>query len=593
MSYDMSDAPDLVTLIRQQVADRPRAEALGFLADPDDVRHGLVRWTYEELDRHARRSAAWLQQHLAEGSRVLLLYPNELEFVAAFLGCLYAKMIAVPAPLPGRHRHNRRRVATIVANADVSAVLTSSARLPEVRDWAASSDLDDLTMVATDDPGLSDPGEWRSVPLDRSTVALLQYTSGSTGDPKGVVVTHDNVLYNVHVSTTAADWSADMRPCGWIPMYHDLALQGLLLPAVLRGTFCLLMEPMSFVRRPLRWLELIEFHDINATAAPNFAYELCLEKISDEEVARLDLSRWHVAGNASEPVNAAILAAFAEKFAPAGFRAEAFAPIYGMAEATGYISGKRGRQPRVERVDLDLLAERRFAPPRAGRPVREIVSCGPPTRACEIRIVDPDTRQVQPDSRLGEIWLRGRSIADGYWGRGDGANAFGAVTADGDGGFLRTGDLGAIHGGELYVHGRLKDTLIVHGRNIYPQDVEQELRARHPELGRIGAVFSGVADSGDGDANGVVVTYEVNRAARDRLPDLAAEMRHTVGREFGVQVAAVLLLSPGSVQRTTSGKVRRSAMRKLFREGGLRALYRHPPQRPAAEEEYDTQPSRA
>jgi acyl-CoA synthetase (AMP-forming)/AMP-acid ligase II len=593
MKYDMGDAPDLVTLLRQHVIDRPDAEALGFFADPDDIRHGVERWTYAQLDHHARAAAAWMQRHLATGSRVLLLYPNGLEFVAAFVGCLYAGMIAVPAPLPGRHRHHRLRVAAITANADVAAVLTTSAHLADVRDWADASGLSHVRVEASDAAGLGDPDVWSPGRPDRNTVALLQYTSGSTGDPKGVVVTHDNVLHNLDVATSVVSWSAGMRLGGWVPLYHDLAMQGLLLSTILRGTYCLLMEPISFVRRPLRWLQMVDLHDVNVTFAPNFAYELCLEKVTDDEIAQLDLSRWHVAGNASEPVSPTVLAAFAERFAPAGFRAEAFAPIYGMAEATGYISGHRGRAPRVARVDLGRLAQGGFAEPEPGRPTRDIVSCGPPTSACEVLIIDPATLAPQADGRLGEIWLRGRSVGNGYWNRPDGGDAFGAVTSTGDGGYLRTGDIGALHDGELYVHGRLKDTMIVRGRNIYPQDVEQELRVRHPELGKIGAVFSGSADTDDAGDRGVVVTYEVARVPRDRLPGLAAEVRHTVGLEFGVQVDAVLLLSPGSVQRTTSGKVRRSAMRDLFHEGRLRALYRHPPERPAPGDVPDTLPSRS
>jgi acyl-CoA synthetase (AMP-forming)/AMP-acid ligase II len=376
-----------------------------------------------------------------------------------------------------------------------------------------------------------------------------------------------------------------MRAGGWVPLYHDLALQGLLLVTLMRGHFVMLMEPISFVRRPLRWLQMIDFHDIHVTFAPNFAYELCLEKISEEEVAKLDLSRWHLAGNASEPVNPVVLRAFTEKFAPAGFRPETFAPIYGMAEATAFVTGRCGHAPRIEQVDLAALASGKFEPPQPDRPTRDVVSCGPPNEVAEVRIVDPVTRQVQPDGGLGEIWLRGRSVAAGYWGRDDNAEVFAATTADGDSGFLRTGDLGALYGGELFVHGRLKDTLIVHGRNIYPQDVELELRAQLPELGKMGAVFAGLAEAGEADAEGLVVTYEVSRVDSERLPALAAQVRHTVSREFGVQVAAVLLVSPGTVQRTTSGKVRRSAMRTLFREGQLRALYRDPPERPAEDNE--------
>ncbi|GAA1784454.1 fatty acyl-AMP ligase [Luedemannella flava] len=575
MSYDLGNAPDVVTLFRQRAAERPQQDVVGFLADPDDVRHGMTMWTYEQLDREARGCAEWLQRRLPVGSRVLLLYPNGLEFVAAFVGCLYAGMIAVPAPLPGRHQHHRFRVATIMANADVSAVLTTSAKLGEVREWSQAFGAEHAIVAASDEPGLGDPDHWRPVRLDRSTVALLQYTSGSTGDPKGVIIDHDNILYNLDIAARELGFSNPSRACGWVPLYHDLALQAVLLYALLHGGSALLMEPMTFLRRPVRWLQVIDEHNVEFTFAPNFAYELCLDRVTDEELRALDLSRLRMAGNASEPVNPAVLAAFADRFAPAGFRVEAFAPVYGMAEATGYVSGIPARTPQVKVVDPEALAAGSFSDPQPGQPVREIVSCGRPTRACEVRVVDPDTRQARADGQLGEIWLRGRSISRGYWASDSGAAAFGNSTADGEDGFLRTGDLGVLDDGELYVHGRLKDTLIVRGRNIYPQDVEQELRVQHPDLGRIGAVFA--SDAGDADALGVVVAFEVTRAAHDRLPALAAEVRHTVGREFGVQVAAVLLLRPGTVQRTTSGKVQRSAMRTLFGEGRIAALYQDPP----------------
>lgn len=574
MRYDLNDAPDLVTLLRQSIDERRQAEVLGFLANPDDFEHGVVNWTYDRLDHEARKCAAWLQQRLGEGSRVLLLYPNGLEFVAAFVGCLYAGMIAVPAPLPGGHRHHRHRIAAIAANADVAAILTTSAKQAETQEWAAAMGLERVPTVASDDRDLGNPHDWTPVRLNRETTALLQYTSGSTGDPKGVIISHDNILYNMDSHLEAVGWPAQMRMIGWIPLYHDLALQGLLLPTLVCGAYCLLMEPITFVRRPLLWLQLMDRLDFNVTFAPNFAYGLCLQKVRDEDLARLDLSRWRLAGNASEPIDSAMLAAFAARFARAGFRAETFAPIYGLAEATAYVSGHCGRPPRVQQVDVDKLAEGRFIESIAASAARDVVSCGAPTRACEVLIVDPATRQVLPDGRLGEIWLRGRSISSGYWRLGT-AEVFAATTAEGEGGFLRTGDIGTVHDGEVYVHGRLKDTLIVHGRNIYPQDVEHELQAHHPELGRVGAVFCGYAiESGGSDAQAVVVAHEVvPNVARDRLPALAAAMRHTVGREFGVQVATVLLLRPGTVLRTTSGKVRRSAMRKLFCDGQLTAIY--------------------
>ncbi|GLZ14919.1 AMP-binding protein [Actinomadura sp. NBRC 104425] len=571
MTLSPTDAPDLVTLLRDRVAAHPDADAIAYLADPADLTGGLVRWSYARLDEEARGRAAWLRERLPAGSRVLLLHPNGLEFAAAMLGCLYAGMIAVPAPLPGRHRHHRRRLAAIANDCGAAAVLTTSADLPEVRDWMADVGGPAIPVAAGDRPGFADPRDWTPVPLDRSTTAMLQYTSGSTGDPKGVVLQHDQLLFNAAEGAPVLRWRG--RSGGWLPLYHDMGIGSQLLWPLIFGGSSVLMTPTAFIRRPVRWLQLIDVHGLNISFAPNFAFELCVRKVADDEAAALDLSRWHLAGCGSEPIDPRVLAAFADKFAVSGFRREALAPAYGMAEATVYVTGRPGRAPVTRHIDPDALARGVFTPAPGDRQAREVVSCGPPTGVCEVRIVDPATREVLPEGRLGEIWLRGRSVSPGYWRRADNAGVFDAVTAAGDGGYLRTGDLGVLYDGELYVHGRLKDMIIVHGRNVYPQDVEQELRAQHPELGKAGAVFAGPGPVLGGDDSAVVVAHEVANVPGDRMPALAAAIRHTVAREFGIGVATVALLRPGAVLRTTSGKVRRSAMRDLFREGRLASLY--------------------
>jgi acyl-CoA synthetase (AMP-forming)/AMP-acid ligase II len=570
----LTDAPDLVTLFRERVAAMPEADAVMHVTDPRDISGGLVRWSYAQLDREARARAAWLRARLPTGSRVLLLHPNGLEFAAALFGCLYAGMIAVPAPLPGSYRHHRRRLAAIAADSGAAAVLTTSAELAEVRDWAAEARGTELTVVAGDEPGFADPEDWRPAALDRSAIAMLQYTSGSTGDPKGVVLEHDQVLFNAHEGTTALRW--DGRAGGWLPLYHDMGISAQIFWPLLRGESTVLMTPTMFVRRPLSWLRVIDELGVNVSFAPNFAFDLCVRKISEADAAGLDLSRWHLAGCGSEPVDPRVLTAFAARFAGSGFRAEALAPSYGMAEATVYISGRRGRPPVTRRANLDALARGELALAAPDQQAREIVSCGPPTGACEVRVVDAESGAVLPEGRLGEIWLRGRSISPGYWERDDNAETFAAVTADGDGGYFRTGDLGVLHDGELFVHGRIKDMIIVNGRNIYPQDIEQELRAQHSELGKAGAVFGDAGSILGGPSESVVVAHEVTRLPADRLRTLAAEIRHTVGREFGVGVTTIALLKSGTVPRTTSGKVRRSAMRDLFHEGGLTPLYQDP-----------------
>lgn len=574
MTHALTDAPDLVTLFRELVDAQPEAEALAFLADPSNLTGGVVRWSYARLDEEARGRAAWLRERLPPGSRVLLLHPTGLEFAAALFGCLYAGMIAVPAPLPGRFQHHHRRLAAIANDSGAALVLTTSSDLAEVQEWAAGLDNAAIPVVAGDEPGLFHPGDWRPVPLDRSTIAMLQYTSGSTGDPKGVILQHDQILHNIAEGSKTMQWGG--RAGGWLPLYHDMGINSQILWPLLHGGSSMMMTPTTFIRRPVQWLRMIDVHDLNISFAPNFAFDLCVRKVRDEDAAELDLSRWHLAGCGSEPIDPRTLAAFAAKFAVSGFRPEALLPAYGMAEATVYVSGCRGRPPVTRRVDHDALAEGRLAPPAENRPVREIVSCGPPTGACEIRVVDPDSREVLPEGRLGEIWLRGRSISPGYWRRNDNPEHFAAVTADGDGGYFRTGDLGVLYDGEIYVHGRIKDMIIVYGRNVYPQDIEQELRARHPELGKAGAVFSAPGIMPGDNESTVVVTHEVAGVPMERLPALAAEIRRTVGREFGLSVGTVLLVKPGAVPRTTSGKVRRSTARDLFRTGGLTPLYQDP-----------------
>ncbi|MET8828875.1 fatty acyl-AMP ligase [Streptomyces sp. NPDC004610] len=582
MTYDLTDAPDMVTLFRQQVAAQPDAEALAYLADPSDLDGGVRRWSYARLDREARLRAVWLHDRLPPGSRVLLLHPTGLEFAAALFGCLYAGMIAVPAPLPGGHRHHRRRLAAIARDSGAAAVLTTADQLTEVGEWAAELPGEPVRVIAGDlletDAGdllaAAEPGAWQPVPVDRSTIAVLQYTSGSTGDPKGVVLQHEHILFNAAVGSPPLDFSGQVG--GWLPLYHDMGLFTQIVWPLLLGGRSVLMAPTAFIRRPAQWLRMIDVFGVELSFAPNFAFDLCTRKVRDRDLAGLDLSRWRVAGCGSEPIDARVLTAFAERFAPAGLNPHAVTACYGMAETSVYVSVDYPGPLRTLQVDLEALAQGEFTPAAEGRATREIVACGRPDASYDTLIVDPESREVLPDGRLGEIWLRGRSVSCGYWGRDDNADLFDAATADGGRGFLRTGDLGVFSGGELYVHGRLKDLIIVHGRNVYPQDIEYELRAQHPELGRTGVVFAGAGtDPGDHDSS-VVVTHEVVGIPADRLPALAAEIRHTVGREFGIAVATVALVKPGTVLRTTSGKVRRSAMRDLFREGRLVSLHQDP-----------------
>jgi acyl-CoA synthetase (AMP-forming)/AMP-acid ligase II len=565
---DLHNSPTVLHLMRHHAEARPGQEAVSLVRDVE--RDERVTLTYRQLDLEARRIAAWLQRHAPAGARVLLLFPVGTDFAAAFMGCLYAGMIAVPAPLPGQYRHERQRIRAIAADADVAAIFTDAAHLDMVRTWAREEDFGELPCLDTRALD-ADAALWRAPVLTAASVTLLQYTSGSTGDPKGVMITHGNLLHNVDSYRQALGFDRHTRFGGWIPLFHDMGLMAQLLPALFLGSTCLLMTPTTFVTRPFAWLRMIDRYRINYSAAPNFAFELCTRRITDEQVKRLDLSSWQFATNGSEPVQAATLAAFARRFAPAGFSDSAFCPCYGMAEATVFVSGKGKRGARLLDADAAALAEGRFEAARPGRPVRELVSCGVAV-GHDVLVVDPDTCTPLAADRFGEIWLRGDSVSPGYWGNPDATRTtFGAVAANGDGGYLRTGDLGLLHEGEIYIGGRLKEMIIAHGRNLYPQDIEFQLREQHPELAsRLGAVFGVPVEGGEA----LVVSYEVRGLPEpDVLRELARALGATVLREFGVQAAGVLLLRQGSVRRTTSGKIQRRAMRALFLSGELEALY--------------------
>lgn len=561
------DEVSIPRLLRRHAAERPDDPAVTFVHDAD-VEDGARTLTYARLDEEARRVAAALRQWCKVGDRALLLHPPGLAFVTAFLGCLYAGVVAVPSPMPGQFQYQQRRTTRIVQDAGVGLVLTDTGRLDEVREWIEAGGLG-LPAEASDAAGFGEAGAWRDPRTSRDALTLLQYTSGSTGDPKGVMVDGANLLHNVDSLRRALGLTRETGFGGWIPLYHDMGLMGQLLPGLFLGSRCTLMSPMAFLKRPHQWLGLIDKYEVGYSAAPNFAYELCLRRVTDAQLARLDLSGWRFAANGSEPVQASTLRDFAERFAPAGFNASSLAPCYGLAEATVFVSGLAGRPPRIEPVDPDSLEKRVVERARPDGPARELVGCGD-AADYDVRIVDAEHRTL-PEGSTGEVWLRGPSVARGYWGRDDATAAtFGGRTAEGDGPFLRTGDLGTILDGELYVTGRIKELLIVHGRNLYPHDLEHELRLRHPPL----AALAGAAFTVPVPHEEVVVLHEVRgRFDHAGYVELAAAMRATLSREFGVRAAGLVLLRPGAVHKTTSGKVQRAQMRRLFLDGALTALH--------------------
>ncbi|MGW9440833.1 fatty acyl-AMP ligase [Streptomyces sp. NPDC055607] len=557
--------------------------------EPDGVAYSLLDWvpregggertrvrriTYGGLDRAARRLAGRLLDRRLGGERVLVLQQRPELFIVSLFGCLYAGAVPTPCPVPEGRRSADERVLSIVQDAQVSLLLTDRKRAVDVSRLVAAVGRADIPCLALDDTAaLPSATDLRPLPADPDAVAVLQYTSGSTREPRGARLTHRNLLANQEELVALLGTGPHARVGGWLPFHHDMGLSGQLLHPLWLGTTGVLMSTADFTHSPGRWLRAIGEYGVTVSGGPDIAYELCTRKVTEEELARLDLSGWQVAVNGSEPVRAETMEAFAERFGPVGFRPSAFVPAYGLAESTLLTAGRRAGAdgpPRPFPVDLGLLELGRLAPAAPGWPARALVGSGTPVVPHnDLRIVDPRTLRVLPEDEVGEIWIRGRSVADGYWKRPlETRETFGAATADGETGFLRTGDLGALHDGELYVTGRIKDMMVLAGRNVYPQDVEHRVQ----QLGEVYGACAVFTAEPDGDE--LVVVQEV-RTGRPHGPDpaeLEREVRACVTREFDVAAVRVVLVRPGTVRRTSSGKIQRHVMRRLLRCGRLLPL---------------------
>lgn len=524
--------------------------------------------TYAALDARARRIAVWLRAHGATGRQVLLLYPSGTGFTAAFLGCLYAGAVAVPAPLPTDQGRQLTRVSGILRDAEAVAVLTAPDLAPALEAWLSSEGMTHVHCLGTDGEGdFADPADWRAPDTGPGDLAFLQYTSGSTSDPKGVMVTHANLLANEAAIQAWTGTGPDTIGGGWLPHYHDLGLIGHILQPLYTGGTAVLMSPTAFLKRPYRWLKMIDEYRLSGSGGPNFAFDLCVRRVTDEQLATLDLSGWRVAPNGAEPVRADTLQSFADRFAPAGFRPETFFPCYGMAETTLVVTGAAAESPpTVRTVDARSLELGELAAPVDGSPVRTLAGSGT-VRDSEIRITDPATGRDQLPGTVGEIWVRGPSVTPGYF-----RNPQATAESCSPDGWLRTGDLGVLDGDELFVTGRLKEVVILAGRNVYPHDVEGTVQSADRSLGAgAGAAFAVQSEAGEH----LVVVQEVRAAA---VPDgdlraVATAAQLQIGRQFAVSAGNVVLVRPGTVRRTTSGKVQRTLMRRLFLEGALVPLY--------------------
>ncbi|WP_369392742.1 fatty acyl-AMP ligase [Streptomyces sp. CG1] len=563
-----SELPEtFVDVVKRQAHEKPDHAAFAFLGDisGNDIDMTV---TFGDLHDEAVSIATWLGSHISPGDRVLLLFPSGLDFIKAFIGCLYAGAIAVPAPLPDGFRNQDERLSGILNDAAASVVLTDQKHLDTVEGALVETDGAFICAAISDVPTAA-IRELNLPDIHPDTIAFLQYTSGSTGDPKGVMITHRNLMDNFRRIHQYVGGGPGMRVCGWLPVIHDMGLVGQVLFMIYLGGWCLLMPPTEFLRRPHRWLEIIDQFDIEATVAPNFAYELCVRVISEEKLRNLDLSRLRVAMNGAEPIHAETLEKFTARFAAAGFRREVFLPCYGMAEATLLVTGTPADAvPASVTVDPSALAAGELIPAEPTVVGRVLVSSGL-ADATRVKIVDPVTSHPLSDGRVGEVWVRGESVSQGYW-RRDQLNkeAFGLRVAAEEG-YHRTGDLGAVHHGQLYVTGRSKEVIIIRGRNLYPHDLERAISGLHPKLAT-GAVFS-LPDHADH----VVVVQEIrpHSLGEQDFRELTHSIKQTLVSRFGIPEPSVVLVRPGAVRKTTSGKIRRSLMRQLFLESSLTLVF--------------------
>ena len=534
--------------------------------------------TYGELDRQARAIGRWLQNARAQGERVLLLYPQSLEVMAAFFGCLSAGAIAIPAPAPEASRLKRTlpRLQAIAKDAGASFVLTTR----EIMSLVAESrsqipEFQAMEWLATETVDLGLAEDWQKPEITSDSLAYLQYTSGSTSTPKGVMINHQNILFHCAYLQKACGYDADSVTVTWMPYFHDYGLVEGLLEPLYNGTPCYMMSPFSFIRRPFHWLETISRYKATHSQAPNFAYDQCVRRITPEQLAQLDLSSWKAAGNAAEPINPKVLARFLETFAACGFRAETFSPAYGLAEATLLVSfSPSDEAPTVLNLDPDALQQDRIvlASP-SQKIVRQVSGCGRLVCDTKVAIVNPDTMTRCDEDRVGEIWVSDPSVAQGYWQRDEATReTFQAYLKDtGEGPFMRTGDLGFMYDGQLFISGRVKDVVIIRGTNHYPQDIEWTVQHSHPALRpENGAAFS-VQVEGE---EKLVITQEIERGYRQKLDldEVMATIRQVVAEEHEIQVYAIVLLKTGTTPKTSSGKIQRSACRRDWLNGNLSAI---------------------
>jgi acyl-CoA synthetase (AMP-forming)/AMP-acid ligase II len=562
----VSSVGTLVEILRERASRRGQDVVYRFLHGQEQ--HSL---TFEQVDQRARSTAAALVEHCSPGDRALLIYPPGLDYIVALFACMYARVIAVPSYAP-RPNRPMTRLESIVTNSQPKVVLTTRGLLdaPKSIFRQPEGPLATPKTIATDDLSINSSAE---LPLDEirpETPIILQYTSGSTAFPKGVTLTHGNIVNNTAAIQKNFPLDTSSSTVFWLPPYHDMGLIGGILQPLCTGFPVTLMSPVAFLQRPVRWLQAISQFRATCSGGPNFAYDLCVRRISDDEIDQLDLSTWKVAFNGAEPIRKQTLDEFAEKFERCGFDRGAFHPCYGLAESTLMSTGmdRSGTGLQFKAVSREALEKDQAKPPASPEDESYLVSSGHPAENVEVRVVDPGSCEPVPAGRVGEVWVKGPSVAAGYWNRPvETAETFEARLANGAGPYLRTGDLGFLDDSQLYITGRIKDLIIIRGQNYYPHDLEYTAQRAHPALQPSSAAAFSVLKDG---LEQLVLTQEVDvRLSPDVLEDITSRISSSISETHDLRVDDIVLVKPWSLPRTTSGKMQRYICRAAYLSGTL------------------------
>ncbi|MCZ8495668.1 fatty acyl-AMP ligase [Priestia megaterium] len=572
-----SNYSSMIDLLSHKVMIHPEKVVYTFLSNDNQDETNI---TYQELHMYAKQIAAYLQHLGLEGQRALLMYPSGIDYVKAFLGCIYANVIPVPVYPPGLSR-NMERLKAIMDDSATNIILTTT-QLHSKISFHFSDELSNMNLkwIPIDDISHDYRDQWSHPKVDKESLAFLQYTSGSTSSPKGVMVTHGNILHNEAMIKAACQHNEDTVMLGWLPMYHDMGLIGNILQPLYLGAKCVFMSPMDFLQKPFRWLSAISKYKATISGGPNFAYDLCLKKITDEQKVQLDLSSWEVAFNGAEPVRYETIQKFAQAFKDCNFKLNQFFPCYGMAEATLFITGNEKLTKPVSKgfCKENLLENKAIERPINSENSVKLIGCGMTWLDQKVEIVNTDSLSKCASNEIGEIWVKGDSIAKGYFGRKQETNyAFNNTVKDtNENGFLRTGDLGFFHEGQLFVTGRLKDVIVLRGKNHYPQDIELTVEKADQ------TIISGASAAFSVDINGeekLIIVAEIERKYRPRphnerelkgyLDSVLRNIRQQVMEEHEVQPYTISLLKTSSIPKTSSGKIQRSACKNAYLNNGL------------------------